>query len=141
MHNISHQKNTYKDNGNNFSFFRLFSNLPKFVCGCDHVVKFFQSDKRTRKKPDSKKAKGSTKKDEQSDKVNQREFETPHKIAEAVREQSLGGKDNMKSLDVAIAKKQSQNNVPDEEEPVTGLDENGNEVKVLLPGKLSGPFV
>ena len=104
------------------------------------MVKFFQSDKRTRKKPDSKKAKGSTKKEEQSDKVNQREFETPHKIAEAVREQSLGGKDNMKSLDVTYAKRQSQNNVPDEEELVTGLDENGNEVKVLSPGKLSGPF-
>lgn len=109
---------------------RLFSNLPKFVRGCDHVVKFFQSDKRTRKKSDCKKAKGSTKKEVQSDKVNQREFETPHKLAEAVREQSLGGKDNMKSLDVTNTKKQSQNNVADEEELVTGLDENGNEVKV-----------
>lgn len=129
----------YKDKNNNFSFFRLFSNLPKFVRGCDHVVKFFQSDKRTRKKSDCKKAKGSTKTEVQSDKVNQREFETPHKLAEAVREQSLGGKDNMKSLDVTNTKKQSQNNVPDEEELVTGLDENGNEVKVS-PGKLSGPF-
>lgn len=118
----------------------MFSSLPKFVRGCDHVVKFFQSDKRTRKKSDSKKAKSATKKEEQSDKVKQKEFETPHKIAEAVREQSLGGKDNMKSLDVTNAKKQSQNIVSDEEEPVIGLDENGNEVKVLSPGKLSRPF-
>ena len=103
-------------------------------------MKFFQSDKRTRKKSDSKKAKSATKKEEQSDKAKQKEFETPHKIAEAVREQSLGGKDNMKSLDVTNAKKQSQNNVSDEEEPVIGLDENGNEVKVLSPGKLSRPF-
>lgn len=103
-------------------------------------MKFFQSEKRTRKKSDSKKAKGSTKKEEQSDKVKQKEFETPHMIAEAVREQSLGGKDNMKSVDVTNAKKQSQNNVSDEEETVTALDENGNEVKVLLPGKLSGLF-
>ena len=101
-------------------------------------MRFFQSDKRTRKKSDTKKAKGSTKKEEQSDKVKQKEFETPHKIAEAVREQSLGGKDNMKSLDVTNAK--IQNNASDEEEPVIGLDENGNEVKVLSPGELSGPF-
>ncbi|XP_020606688.1 zinc finger CCHC domain-containing protein 14-like isoform X2 [Orbicella faveolata] len=39
----------------------------------------------------------------------------------------------MKSVDVTNAKKQSQNNVSDEEETVTALDENGNEVKVLLP--------
>ena len=103
-------------------------------------MKFFQSDKRTRKKSDCKKAKGSTKREEQSDKVDQREFETPHKIAEAVREQSLGGKDNMKSVDVTNAKKQSQNNMSDEEQLVTRLDENGNEVKVLSSGKLSGPF-
>ena len=104
------------------------------------MVKFFQSDKRTRKKSDGKKAKGSTKKEEQSDKVKQKEFETPHKIAEAVREQSLGGKDNIKSVDVANANKPSQNNVSDEEELVTGLDENGNEVKVLSPGKFTRPF-
>ena len=105
----------------------MFSGLPTFVRGCDHVVKFFQSEKRTRKKSDSKKAKGATKKEEQSEKVKLKEFETPHKIAEAIREQSLGEKDNMKSYD-------------EEEELVNGLDENGNEVKVFSHGKLSGPF-
>ncbi|XP_078365795.1 uncharacterized protein LOC144650033 isoform X2 [Oculina patagonica] len=125
---------------------RLFSGLPKFVRGCDHVVKFFQSEKRTRKKSDCKKTKSATKKEEQSDKVKQKEFETPHKIAEAVREQSLGGKDNSKSTDGANVKKQTQNSVSagedssknnkkgtGEELSVVDLDENGNEIKSLSP--------
>ena len=133
------------------SSLRLFSSLPKFVRGCDHVVKFFQCDKRSRKKSETKKLKGTSKKEEQSNKFKCKEFETPHRIAEAVREHSLGGKENRKKkiVDATNSKKQSQcNNLPgenltksnkhctDEESLVNGTDENGNEVKIFLPGKL-----
>ena len=114
-------------------------------------MKFFQSDKRTRKKSDSKKTKSTaTKKEELIDKVKQKEFETPHNIAEAVREQSLGGKDNTKSVDTVTNKKQTQNNVSagenssknnkkstGEELSIVDLDENGNEIKLSSPGKFS----
>ena len=128
----------------------MFGSLPKFVRGCDHVVKFFQSDKRTRKKSDSKKTKSATKKEEQSDKSKLKEFETPHKIAEAIREQSLGGKDNAKNVDVTNVQEQTQNFVSVREDlsknnnkntgdelSVVDLDENGNEIKVLKSGKFS----
>lgn len=86
------------------------------------------------------KAKVAAKRDEQSDKNKQI---TPHKIAEAVREQSLGGKDNTKHADVTNAKTQQQNKVASTEENSSknnkkctdqksvDIDENGNEV--LLP--------
>ena len=130
----------------------MFSSLPKFVRGCDHVVKFFQCNKRSRKKSETKKSKIASKKEEQQpDKVcKHKEFETPHRIAEAVRDQSLGGKDtNSKKKTVGTAKyakKQSENNLPGENltneqytdgEPLAvDVDENGNDVKTLLPGKI-----
>lgn len=126
---------------------RLFSNLPEFVRGCDHVVKFFQSEKRIRRKSDNKKNKSIAKTEEQSNcKVKQNEFESPHKIAEAVREQSLGRKDNAKSADVTSTKiKKKTNSLSSEEnvsknnktcsvgkESFVDIDENGNEVKSTL---------
>lgn len=112
----------------------MFSSLPKFVRGCDHVVKFFQSDKRTRKKSETKKSKGLSKKEDQPGKVKCKDFETPHRIAEAVREQSLAGKGNSK-------KKTTTNDMFEDhlngvEPSVVNIDENGNEVKTLLPGKI-----
>ena len=129
----------------------MFSSLPEFVRGCDHVVKFFQSEKRIRKKSDSKKNKSLAKSEEQSNcQVKQNEFESPHKIAEAVREQSLGGKDNTKSVDVTSTRKETQDMSSKEnfsknnktcigKESVVDVDENGNEVKLFLPGKLLTP--
>ena len=132
------------------SSLRLFSTLPKFVRGCDHVVKFFQCDKRSRKKSETKRLKGTSKKEDQSNKVKCKEFDTPHRIAEAVREHSLGGKEKSKKkiIDATNSTKQSQNNMAGEnvtksnkhcaheESLVTDTDENGNEVKVFLLGKL-----
>lgn len=78
-------------------YIRLLSSLPKFVRGCDHVVKFFQGSKpRSRKNSETKKSKGTLTTEGPCDRGKSKDFETPHKIAEAVREQSLGEKDNSK---------------------------------------------
>lgn len=126
---------------------RLFSSLPEFVRGCDHVVKFFQSEKRIRRKSDNKKNKSVAKTEEQSNcKNKQNEFESPHKIAEAVREQSLGRKDKVKSADVTSTKIKKKTNSESSAENVSknndtcivgreshvDIDENGNEVKSIL---------
>ncbi|XP_068723052.1 uncharacterized protein [Montipora capricornis] len=125
----------------------LLSSLPMFVRGCDHVVKFFQGSKpRSRKNSETKKSKGTLTTEGQCDRGKSKDFETPHKIAEAVREQSLGEKDNSKkkTAEKRKAKKQSQiimsgarlspgkKNIVDRLEP----DENGNEVKALPRGFL-----
>lgn len=125
-----------------FSLFRLFSSLPKFVRGCDHVVKFFQCEKGKRKRLESKKSKHSSKKDQVLDKMKQKEFDTPHRIAEVVREQSLGEseRDAKKSENKTDATNQSQNRdqiKADEGSPaVIQVDENGNELKVTASGKI-----
>ncbi|XP_073233798.1 uncharacterized protein [Porites lutea] len=117
-------------------YIRLFSSLPKFVRGCDHVVKFFQCEKGKRKRLESKKAKHSSKKEQVLDKMKQKEFDTPHRIAEVVREQSLGEseRDGKKSENKTDATNQSQNRdqiQADEGSPaVIQVDENGNELKV-----------
>lgn len=125
-------------------YIRLFSSLPKFVRGCDHVVKFFHCNKKSRKKSENKKFKSLSKKEEQSDKVKHKEFETPHKIAEAVREQSLRGNENnkKKTADAANAKKKLQcdnKQHADVELSILPVDENENELKVLPGALLSTP--
>ena len=132
----------------------MFSSLPEFVRGCDHVVKFFQSEKRIRRKSDNKKNKSVAKTEEQSNcKNKQNEFESPHNIAEAVREQSLGRKDKVKSADVTSTKIKKKTNSESSAENVSknndtcivgreslvDIDENGNEVKSILCGKLWRP--
>ena len=131
------------------SYLRLLSSLPKFVRGCDHVVKFFQGSKpRSRKNSETKKSKGTLTTEGPCDRGKSKDFETPHKIAEAVREQSLGEKDNSKkkTAEKWKAKKQSQiimsgarlspgkKNIVDIESFRLEPDENGNEVKALPRG-------
>ena len=118
---------------------RLFGTLPKFVRGCDHVVKFFQCNKKSRKKAETRKSKGA------SDKAKRKEFETPHRIAEAVREQSLAGKENnKKTADATNTKEEAQNRVSeenptkgnkqvsDEQSSVVDMDENRNDGKICV---------
>ena len=104
-------------------------------------MKFFHCNKKSRKKSENKKFKSLSKKEEKSDKVKHKEFETPHKIAEAVREQSLRGNENnkTKTADAANAKKKLQcdnKQHADVELSILPVDENGNELKVL-PGKIN----
>ena len=119
---------------------RLFGTLPKFVRGCDHVIKFFQCSETYGTKKDGKKNKGSFKRVEPSGKMKNKELETPHRIAETVREQSLGGmvEDKLKSTeDFDDGTRQLQQEA-EESEKVCNLevDENGNDVKLLNCGKV-----
>lgn len=74
--------------------------------------------------------------------MKQKEFDTPHRIAEVVREQSLGEseRDGKKSENKTDATNQSQNRdqiQADEGSPaVIQVDENGNELKVTVSGKI-----
>lgn len=74
--------------------------------------------------------------------MKQKEFDTPHRIAEVVREQSLGEseRDAKKSENKTDATNQSQNRdqiQADEGSPaVIQVDENGNELKVTASGKI-----
>lgn len=124
-----------------FFFFRLFSSLPKFVRGCDHVVKFFQCEKGKRKRLESKKSRNSLKKEEVLDKMKQKEFDTPHRIAEVVREQSLGEserdcKKSENKTDTNQSENRDQRQADEGSPAVIQVDENGNELKASASGKI-----
>ena len=122
---------------------RLFGSLPKFVRGCDHVVKFFQApevpstskEKSTKgSKKDEKSTKGQSKKDAGGDsKLN-----SPHKIAEAVRDQSLtkssSRRSGKKTAGVEASSCENKgNSSPKHQAPEVGkalVDENSNVISI-----------
>ena len=131
---------------------RLFGSLPKFVRGCDHVVRFFQHQvphsKATEKKSKGSKREEKTNKTQFKDDICQGEkiIDCPHKIAEAVREQSLC-KDSVQRIDsgpaqlstklhdgnakVAEKQQEKQSNCTSAKKEKKGcVDENSNQISI-----------